>query len=110
MQPRERLAPILRVLQLERQPAPLPVSTGSLVLGAGSTAAPAVQGGCIMKKIWKLLIPTLLLGAVPALQADPPVCQVFCVYSTCQKNSDCTAMPGGTCNLACPKTGCCVYP
>ena len=63
-----------------------------------------------MKKIWKLLIPTLLLGVAPVAQADRPVCQVFCVSSPCQKDSACTEMPGGTCNLVCPKTGCCVYP
>ncbi len=37
-------------------------------------------------------------------------CQVFCVSSPCRKNSECTAAPGGTCNLVCPKNGCCVYP
>ena len=63
-----------------------------------------------MKKIWKLLIPTLLLGVAPALQAAPEVCSVFCVESPCKKDSECTARPGGSCNLACPKTGCCVYP
>lgn len=63
-----------------------------------------------MKKVWKLLIPTLLLGIAPALQAAPEVCQVFCAYSPCKKSSDCTEMPGGTCNFACPKAGCCVYP
>lgn len=63
-----------------------------------------------MKRTLKLILPTLLLAIAPALKADPQVCQVFCVSSPCQKNSDCTAAPGGTCNLACPKTGCCVYP
>ena len=63
-----------------------------------------------MKHVIKLLIPTLLLGIAPALKAAPPTCQVFCVTTPCKKSSDCTAAPGGTCNLACPKTGCCVYP
>lgn len=62
------------------------------------------------KKLLKLLIPTLLLGLAPALKAAPPTCQVFCVSSPCSKASQCTAAPGGTCNLACPKNGCCVYP
>lgn len=62
-----------------------------------------------MRKILKLLALALLLGVTPALQADPPVCQVFCVTSPCQSNSDCTAGPGGRCNFACPHTGCCVY-
>ena len=62
-----------------------------------------------MKKAWKLLIPTLLLGLAPSLKADPPVCQVFCVTTQCAHNSDCTAAPNGVCRLACPGVGCCVY-
>ena len=62
-----------------------------------------------MKKIWKLLAVASLLCVTPALQADPPVCNPFCVTSPCSSNSDCTAAPGGRCNFACPKTGCCVY-
>ena len=57
---------------------------------------------------------TTFLGALAlALSANfvaaepPPVCQVFCVTTQCSHPSDC---PGGTCNFACPKTGCCVYP
>jgi hypothetical protein len=63
-----------------------------------------------MKKIIKLLVATLLLAIAPALRAAPSTCQVFCVSSPCHKNSECRAAPGGSCNLACPKTGCCVYP
>lgn len=62
-----------------------------------------------MKKAWKLLALTLLLGIAPVLQADPPVCQVLCVTSPCQSNSDCTAAPSGRCDFACPQMGCCVY-
>ena len=62
-----------------------------------------------MKKTWKLLALVSVLGVTPALQADPPVCSVFCVTSPCSSNSDCTAAPGGRCNFACPQTGCCVY-
>lgn len=58
-----------------------------------------------MKKLWKLLIPTLLLGVAPALQADPPDCNPFCTTSICHSQSDC---PGGRCAFACPGTGCCV--
>lgn len=28
----------------------------------------------------------------------------------CRRNSDCTAAPGGVCNLFCPTQGCCAYP
>jgi hypothetical protein len=63
-----------------------------------------------MKKIWKLLIPTLLLGLAPALQADPPTCEVLCITSVCSSNSDCTAAPNGRCDFVCPHTGCCTYP
>ena len=28
----------------------------------------------------------------------------------CSRDRDCTTAPGGTCNLFCPKQGCCVYP
>lgn len=62
-----------------------------------------------MKKLLKLLIPTLLIGIAPTVQADPPVCQVFCVTSPCSSNSNCTAQPNGRCNFACPQNGCCVY-
>jgi hypothetical protein len=61
-----------------------------------------------MKKAWKLLIPTLLLGLAPAVKADPPICQVTCAIATCSQNSDCAAFPGTRCKLACPGVGCCV--
>lgn len=63
-----------------------------------------------MRKIPKLLVLALLVGITPVLDAKPTTCQVFCVSSPCQKDSNCTDAPGGTCNLVCPKTGCCVYP
>jgi len=64
-----------------------------------------------MKKLWKLLIPTLLLAVAPALQpAVHADCNPFCVTSLCHSNGDCTAAPHGRCNFACPGTGCCVYP
>ena len=28
----------------------------------------------------------------------------------CRRDRDCTAAPGGTCNLFCPTRGCCAYP
>lgn len=62
-----------------------------------------------MRKPLMLLALTFLLGASSA-PADPPTCQVFCVTSQCSNNNQCNAAPGGSCNLACPKVGCCVYP
>jgi hypothetical protein len=56
-----------------------------------------------------LLTLGLALGASFA-SAAPPTCQVFCVTTQCSRDSQCMAAPGGTCNLACPKVGCCVYP
>lgn len=62
-----------------------------------------------MKRLFILSTLVLALSA-SFVSASRPVCQVFCVSSPCSKDSDCTAAPGGTCSLACPKTGCCVYP
>lgn len=82
---------------------------GVLKIGAAAESASCLKR-CIMRKMFKLLVPTLLLGLVPSLQAAPPgTCQVFCVTSPCSSNSDCNAAPNGRCNFACPKTGCCVY-
>lgn len=64
-----------------------------------------------MKTIPKLLLSlALLAGITTALDAAPSTCQVFCVSSPCQRDSQCNEAPGGTCNLVCPKNGCCVYP
>ena len=50
--------------------------------------------------------------AEPLLAARPPCPVVRCLFSPCTQNSECTAAPGGSCNLYCthPKAGCCVYP
>ena len=53
------------------------------------------------------------LFAPAPLPAAPQPCPVVrCLYSPCTTNAECTAMPGGTCNLYCtkPKQGCCTYP
>jgi hypothetical protein len=50
------------------------------------------------------------LFAPEPVDQSRPICLVTCVDEPCQKNSDCTARPGGSCQLACPKNGCCVYP
>ena len=39
-----------------------------------------------------------------------PICLVGCVDDDhCRRDSDCTARPGGRCNLICPRNGCCAY-
>lgn len=62
-----------------------------------------------MKRLFILSALVLALSA-SFISAAPPTCSVFCVSSPCNKDRDCTDAPGGTCNLVCPKTGCCVYP
>jgi hypothetical protein len=72
-----------------------------------------------MKKVIRtlVLIPALTIGigfasttgSSPLFAERPGTCQVFCVTSQCSRDSQCTAAPNGSCNLACPKVGCCVY-
>lgn len=60
-----------------------------------------------------LLALALVLGAwaLPGIaEANPNLCpDIGCFSGYCRTASDCTAAPGGTCNLFCPKRGCCVY-
>lgn len=70
-----------------------------------------------MKKIVKAVTLTLALALSAGfpfagsgeVSASPQVCSPFCVTTQCTQHSDCTASPGGKCNYACPRTGCCVY-
>jgi hypothetical protein len=67
------------------QPAPVPA--------VAATAQPAVD---------------LFMPAPKAAAICP---QIGCVNNEyCSRDRDCTTAPGGTCNLFCPKQGCCVYP
>lgn len=46
-----------------------------------------------------------------AIELAPPIiCEIGCVNDQyCRRDRDCTAAPGGRCNLVCPNNGCCVY-
>jgi hypothetical protein len=71
------------------------------------TAPRLIERRYIMKKKLAGFIGALALALTANFaSAAPPECQVFCVTSPCTQQSDC---PGGTCNFACPKNGCCVY-
>ncbi|HEX7184811.1 MAG TPA: hypothetical protein VF756_23495 [Thermoanaerobaculia bacterium] len=56
------------------------------------------------------LVLTLAVGLAPAPALSAPICLVGCVDDDyCRRDSDCTARPGGRCNLICPRNGCCAY-
>jgi hypothetical protein len=63
-----------------------------------------------MKRLPAILGALVLVLSANFVSASRPTCSVFCVSSPCSKDSDCTDAPGGSCSLACPKVGCCVYP
>ena len=47
----------------------------------------------------------------PAPQAVAICPKIGCVNDQyCRRDSNCTAAPGGVCNLFCPTQGCCSYP
>jgi hypothetical protein len=58
-----------------------------------------------------LLALALVLGswALPGIiEANPNICpRIGCPLGYCRTDADCG--PGGTCNLFCPKQGCCAY-
>jgi hypothetical protein len=89
------------------EPAPAP---------AVQPAVAAAPAGCAQQSVDPV---AGALGVAPAVQSVPaplfashPCPVVRCLYSPCTQNSQCTAAPGGTCNLYCthPKAGCCAYP
>ena len=63
---------------------------------------------------------TLSPAATPAMEIDlfaaepqpAAICPLIgCVDGqSCRRDRDCTAAPGGVCNLFCPTRGCCAYP
>ncbi|HEX6901342.1 MAG TPA: hypothetical protein VF789_16575 [Thermoanaerobaculia bacterium] len=51
-------------------------------------------------------------GAFTPTPAEAAICPLIgCVDDNyCRRDRDCTARPGGVCNLFCPTRGCCSYP
>lgn len=51
-------------------------------------------------------------GAFTPMPAEAAICPLIgCVDDQyCRRDRDCTARPGGVCNLFCPTRGCCSYP
>jgi hypothetical protein len=55
--------------------------------------------------------PALAELLTPAPQPAGPCPRIGCVDGGfCKQDRDCTAAPGGVCNLFCPSMGCCSYP
>jgi hypothetical protein len=71
-----------------------------------------------MKKALRYSFPLvlgLLFGTgliVPQPAAEAAICpEIGCVNDQyCRRDRDCTAAPGGVCNLFCATRGCCSYP
>jgi hypothetical protein len=88
--------------KLASPPAPRPAvvapavgETPVAVPGLTAVATPAVEIG--------------LFTPVPQPAAICPL--IGCVNDDyCRRDRDCTAAPGGVCNLFCPTLGCCSYP
>ncbi|HYO14746.1 MAG TPA: hypothetical protein VE685_16255 [Thermoanaerobaculia bacterium] len=57
-----------------------------------------------------LVLGTGLIAPQPAVEAA--ICpEIGCVNDQyCRRDRDCTAAPGGVCNLFCATRGCCSYP
>jgi hypothetical protein len=92
-----------------------------LMLGAGmAVAAPvpgvpeaplcAVQAPSPLPAVVAVQAPTVDLF-LPASQPAAICPLIGCVNDQyCRRDRDCTAAPGGVCNLFCPTQGCCSYP
>jgi hypothetical protein len=74
---------------------------------APQAVAPAAGGQSVAPAVAGLTAPEPLFAA-----AGVPCPIVRCAFSPCTQSNECTAAPGGSCNLYCnhPKQGCCVYP
>jgi len=82
------------------------------------TLLPAPQPAVAAAAVSELLLMTP--AAKPAAEIDlftpkpqpAAICpEIGCVNDQyCRRDRDCTAAPGGVCNLFCPTRGCCAYP
>lgn len=84
--------------QLALQPAPQP-----------AIVAAAAPGPLLMTPAAKPAAESDLFTPKPQPAAICPL--LGCVNDQyCRRDRDCTAAPGGVCNLFCPTQGCCAYP
>ena len=80
------------------------------------TPQPAVSGeSCQGSPLSLVAEPTQAPPAVDLFTPAPQpaaICPLIgCVDDDyCSRDRDCTARPGGTCSLFCPRQGCCHYP
>ena len=87
-----------------------------LVLGAGMAAAgdlPVAAPVCAAEISAPAPAPAPAVNDVLAPAPQPAaICPLIgCVNDQyCRRDRDCTAAPGGVCNLFCPTQGCCSYP
>ena len=92
-----------------------------LMIGAGMAVAAPVPGmpgapHCAVEA--PSPVPAVAAVQAPAVDLFPPAPQpaaicplIGCANDQyCRRDRDCTAAPGGVCNLFCPTQGCCSYP
>src|SRR5262245_37984943 len=91
----------------------------TLILGAGMAAAavpslPSPVAPACAAPVAAIAVPQApttvdLFAPEPQPAAICPL--IGCVNDQyCRRDRDCTAAPGGVCNLFCPTRGCCSYP
>ena len=87
----------------------LVLCTGLAAAGDLAPATPQVSAPAMTPAVQAS--PELFDLFVPAPQAVAICPKIGCVNDQyCRRDSNCTAAPGGVCNLFCPTQGCCTYP
>ena len=87
----------------------LVLCTGMAV--AGDLAPVTPQASALVMTPAVQTSPELFDLFAPTPQAVAICPEIGCVNDQyCRRDRDCTAAPGGVCNLFCPTQGCCTYP
>jgi len=86
----------------------LVLCTGAAVAGDLAPATPQDPAPAMTSAVQPPLELDLFTPAPQAVAICPKIGCVNDQY--CRRDSNCTAAPGGVCNLFCPTQGCCSYP